>query len=292
MSRAFRLPLRTAVWLGSALLGLGLYAVRAAHFPRRTTVGVEHRLFGGSYVVWPVPSGSGWLVVQDLPTPSPAIVYPSPLAMLQAKLESFGWPDDTGTGRRLTPFREEGTWAVGPLGLRRVWRFPTTEINEEQRWLIGPERMVVLDLATRRTYRGDQATALTKDLPSAYDEEDDYDQYYGETNEGPDAVNSDALALVELPAMPPTEKRVNIGGRKLLLLSSDPATPGGPLYAVSDDAAPRVLHLADNAMPVKLSDDGRTLFFDRGGVLWRLDLRKPLPELLDEVVPEGLPDES
>ena len=58
----------------------------------------------------------------------------------------------------------------------------------------------------------------------------------------------------------------------------------------SNEEAPRSLYLSAGGVPLAISRDGRTVFFERERSLWRLDLRKPLPQLLDEVRVPPLPD--
>jgi hypothetical protein len=99
-------------------------------------------------------------------------------------------------------------------------------------------------------------------------------------------------AALEGPADPllNQERRFVLGGHPVHLIWS--LVSDGrrhPLVAASDEAAPRVLRLTDDGVPLQLDRDGRTLFFLRRNVLWRLDLRKPLPQLLDEVARPGLP---
>ena len=298
-----RLPLRTRIWLGCVLLSLGLYACRATHLPRRTAIGTEQRLFAGDYTVWPMPGSSQeWLVVPSTeeavpaPTPTPSSATPSSAtpaptpnagAQLAATLEAFAWPGGTITGRRLTPFREEGTWAIGPLGLRRMWRHPTDEVSEEHRWLLSQGRTLLLDLASGRTYVGPAAEKRVQELPSPYElEEEEYD--FGKD---PEELSSLAFPLSGLESSTAGEQKVAVAGRRMVLLMEAPSdTDPGGIFAVSDHEAPRVLKLAEAAEAVRLSGDGRTLFFRRRQALWRLDLRKPLPELLDEAPPGALPD--
>ena len=73
-------------------------------------------------------------------------------------------------------------------------------------------------------------------------------------------------------------------GEQTVTLAYHPQPPlAAPvLLAISNDDAPRVLRLTSGGKPLALSRDGRTLFFRRENALWRLDLRKPLPELTSE----------
>jgi hypothetical protein len=55
------------------------------------------------------------------------------------------------------------------------------------------------------------------------------------------------------------------------------------------EPVPTALVLTEDAEPLELSRDGRTLYFLRQGWLWRLDLRAGLPRLLSELAVPGLP---
>jgi hypothetical protein len=170
-----------------------------------------------------------------------------------------------------------------------VWRYPATEVSEEHRWLLSQDRAVILNLANHRTYRGPAAEERAQELPLPYEVEDEEYDAFGKD---PEELSSLAFPLAGLGSSA-EQQQVKVAGRRLRLLVEAPSESGeGGTFAVSDHDAPRILPLAKGAEPVRLSADGRTLFFRRGDALWRLDLRKPLSELLDEAVPGPLPDEG
>lgn len=277
-----RYPLLPAVWAAGAVASLVFYAARALPLPRRTAAGTERRLFGGSsYRLLRHPLNGRWLVSVAKPPDSNAPTTASPPPSLwdafSAELTRFEWPGSGVTGRTLAPFRSEGTWELGPLGLRRIWRLSAANGGERSKkpllWITDPP--AVLDLKARRTYRGDAAQ-----------------QRLG----GPDESGGDWVPWTEyqdpdlaVGHYTHQEQRA-VGGRRLFLLWNDPPVPGSGLYAASDHAAPRVLRLAGDATFTELSPDGRTLFFQRHDALWRLDLRRPLPDLLEEAAPPPLPE--
>jgi hypothetical protein len=277
-----RYPLKQVVWAAGAAASLLLYAARALPLPRRTAVGVERRLFGGSeYRMLRNPATGRWLVSLGRPAdpnaPPSALPPPTPWGGFAAALTSFTWPGTGVTGRTLAPFRSEGTWEMGPLGLRRVWRLSATNRSEKPR---GPllsitDPPAVLDLKSRRTYRGAAAQQRLSDWGETVDDWMSWTEYDDTDLEVGDYSH---------------QEHRDVDGRRIFLLWNDPPVPGSGLYAASDHAAPRVLRLAGDATFAELSPDGRTLFFQRHGALWRLDLRRPLPDLLDEAAPPPLPE--
>jgi hypothetical protein len=272
------------------VLSLGFYAARAMHLPRRTTLGTEQRLFGGTnYALLRHPATGRWLVSAQSPAvASTAPPPPTFWSTLTDALVAFRWPAGPDTGRTLTPFRGEGTWSLEPLGLRRVWRLSANAIKQDtrRRYLAVTDPPAVLDLATSRTYVNEAAQQRLAQLPD--------EDYPGEEYPTVDLDADDLLPLDGGNATSPralnNNRGIEIGGRTVSLFWSDPPGPGTALYAASDHAAPRMLRLAAGAAYAHASPDGRTVFFIRDGALWRLNLRRPLPELLDEAVPPQLPE--
>jgi len=285
-----KLPLQQAVWATGMVLSLAFYAEQAVHLPRRTSVGVERRLFGGSnYMILRHPVTGSWLACAQ--SPAVASTAPPPPTFwntLTDALVAFRWPAGPDTGRALIPFRGEGTWSLEPFGLRRVWRLSANEIKQDaqHQYLTVTDPPAVLDLKTRRTYRNQPAQQLLAQFQEQYE----IGVEYG-------ANEVDATSLLPLDGEDATSPRVlnnnrsvAIGGHTLSFFWSDPPGPGTALYAASDHAAPRMLRLTSGAAYTHLSPDGRTLFFTRDDALWRLDLRRPLPELLDAAVSPPLPE--
>jgi hypothetical protein len=67
----------------------------------------------------------------------------------------------------------------------------------------------------------------------------------------------------------------------------------GSIYALAERPEPAFLRLAVGARLIGVTRNGRALFFQRGGWLWRLDFRKPLLQLLEEgplLTPDQLPE--
>lgn len=277
-----RFPITQVVWATGALSSLLFYGARALPLPQRTPIGTEQRLFGGTdYQLLRHPVSGRWLVsaAKKVDPSAPAATPPQPSlwGALSIAFNHFEWPEGGGTARALAPFRHEGTWELSPFGLRRVWRLSATNSGEKSKhpllWITDPP--AVLDLKTRRTYRGD---AAQQRLPGTGEYEDDWGLWL-------EARDRD----LEVGQYTHQEQR-EVAGRSVYLLWNDPPGPGSGLYAASDHEAPRLLRLAKDATFNELSPDGRTLFFHRGGALWRLDLRRPLQDLLDEAVPPPLPD--
>jgi hypothetical protein len=65
---------------------------------------------------------------------------------------------------------------------------------------------------------------------------------------------------------------------------------GGGLYAISEEPTPKVLRITTGAAPRALSADGKTLIFERDHGLWLLEFHRPLPELLEAVSLQSLPE--
>jgi hypothetical protein len=279
-----RLSWPARVRIAGALLALAVYFGRAVHLPHHTAVGMEQRLFAArsfSARLKESPHGRRWLVV-PVPEDQSASTPPS---WLQTAL-AFHWPGGVSP-RRITPFQPSGTWELRGTALHRLWRFPAEGwLTESRLWcgeagvIAAYEGPIVLDLKTGRRLRG---TGLVPDELLYASEEYETDTGEEEPDvEDPLAEPGHALASTQQVG----GKRL-VDGRAFYLVQSQTA-PG--LYAVSDDPAPRVLPLASGGKFVALSKDGRTLFFLRSGALCRLDLRKPLPALLDEVTVPELPD--
>jgi hypothetical protein len=131
--------LRIKLWLASAVICVGLYGLRSTHLPRRTAVGVEHRLIAGSGCsVVPEPGGRGWLVgAPEPPTNATTLV--------EGLLCRVAWPGGYASARQLTPFLEGGTWALQPLGLRQVWRLRATTVTQDRYlWTQSPAHFALL----------------------------------------------------------------------------------------------------------------------------------------------------
>lgn len=288
MSRP-KLSLQRSIWMAGLVLSLGFYAVRAMPLPRRTPLGTEHRLLGGSgYQVFRNPRSGGWLVTRQATDQNLTPPQPGSWNEIASKLAAFQWPGGRETNRTLTPFGSRGTWALGPLGLRRVWRETASEVKEAppHQYLVVTDPPAVLDLKTKRTYRNEAAQQLLAQLPPP-----DYSEYeYGEPSIDVTSLLPLDGGVANSARELSSSKRIEIGGRTVFLFWNEDPQPGTALYAASDHDAPRVLRLAEGAAVTHLSPDGRTLFFERGGALWRLDLRRPLPDLLDEAAPPALPE--
>ena len=134
---------------------------------------------------------------------------------------------------------------------------------------------------------------LPRDAASNYlalrglDQEGDDAEYDG-TYWSEGSSSTIAPGLEELPDLSDArEAKYTVGETSFALVGGAGADNAGappPLYAVSSDAAPVYLKLLDRGTVEAVSADGRT-FFRRAGALWRLDLRKPLPELLHVDLP-------
>jgi hypothetical protein len=264
---------RVWVWAAGAVAALGLYFCRAVELPRWTAVGSERRLFplhGLTVSLRESPDGARWLVMPEEPfVPPPATGAPVPRS-----LGSWGQGP-----RELIPFQASGSWWLDGTGLRRAWRLPAQGWADEDtlaaRLVMGEVRVLNLENGRVRA----AAPSLAYELLSGDEPDQDYWSYLE-----PPAL-SDPLAEAPVRGFtyvsPPLRK---IADRTVSLGMS-----GLDLYAATQDLAPRFLLLARNARFVQLSRDGRTLFFERRGSLWRADLRRSVPELLDELRSPELP---
>lgn len=278
--------LRTLVWAVGAVACVSYYAAKTTRLPHANPAGRETALFPRWNVdlkLLESPSGARWVLSPTPPAAPPPVPGPQPAPP--------AWPPAVTSPRRVTLWQPAGTWSLQGRALRRVWRF-SAERWADERHLRGtlenpaPELLLTLDLNTGRT------AIRPWTWEAAYNPGD----YEGELyDEEPDLVSVLNSPLEQVPGdlRFSKQQRFTAGGRPLYLLWA-PWTRGErhPVYAASDDAAPRLLRLLDDGVPLDLSRDGRTLFFSRGNVLWRLDLRKPLPALLDDVPLPALPEPS
>jgi hypothetical protein len=281
---------RRAVWAVGTLLVLGYYGRKAIALPRSRPVGVERRLFARGLVELDLqesPAGGRWVVMPGEPEPK-SVPAPGTPAFYLYWARRFYWPSERPSARRLRPFGASGTWWLGPGGLHRAWRIAADGwLDDHRLWSDGADYGAppewVLDVRTGRTQSGD--TPISDELRYAQDE------YDYRTGEEPSILGGPA-GLEELPAdFGDVAVTHEVGERSVELVYKTWA-PGAHwgLYAISDHAAPRVLRLTGDATPLELSQDGRTLFYLRRNALWRLDFRRPLPELLDAVPVPDLPD--
>jgi hypothetical protein len=286
--------LRLAVWVVGAALCTSYYFVSVARKPIRTPVGVERRLFGlGSQPLKMMesPSGGQWILVPDNVDTFPARKPSGALATIWQRVRSFQWPGSATTSRQLTPFQVSGTWLMERDRLRWIWHYPASGwVDDYWLRLADPFRTMPFrfDLRNCRTVRG-----RWPDTDIVDEQREDYSD-----ESEPPALSALSSALEELPAISDSGyERYSVGQRRIFLMRTlnpvhtlNPANMPTALYSVSDEFVPRVVPLTVNASPLALSHDGRTLFFERNRALWRLELRKPLPALLDEKNVPDLPD--
>jgi hypothetical protein len=289
MTGVIALPLRIKLWLGSVLLCLGIYGVRSTHFPRRTAAGVEHRLFGGiGCSVVPEPGRQGWLIgAPDPPTIASNVA--------EGLLWRVSWPGRYESARQLTPFLVGGTWALQPLGLRHVWSRRATEVTQNRYlWTASPAWAALLadsalpqvfNYRRGREIRGEEALRLLRSQSLQMDHQLELEMLFSEVKS---ELSEEAAGLEGIDSELRFSLALTGGDRGVKLWWG--AEEGGGLYAISEEPTPKVLRITAGATPRAISADGRTLFFERDGALWRMDLRRPLPELLDEATPPALPD--
>jgi hypothetical protein len=276
------------------MLSLCFYFARALRLPHPTRAGVEHRLFGlGDLSVKLMESSSGgqWVLVSD-DGPGPGARGPaSSRPAIWQMAWSFEWAPQATPPRRLAPFQSRGTWQMEGGSLRRVWsRSATGWLGEIQLWVDNGWGSVpwVLDVRRGRERQGNWG---------------EVEQLFYEREKARlhplDQQHSELASMLSSPLeeLPPEFSRgwesvaFRCGGTRIYLAyTTGVSEERQVLYAGSDDLMPRILPLARNAWPLALSRDGRTLFFRRRGALWRLDFRKPLPELLSEVPVPILPE--
>jgi hypothetical protein len=275
---------RGSVWAIGVVFCLGYYAMKTARWTRITAVGRETPLFGRwNLEVTPFESDGGkWAL-----TAEQALSRVQQFAGV-TRPDPPGWPSSITSPRRVNLLQPSGTWAPEGDALRRLWRFRGTGWTGEQRLrgTVGSgETGVELDIRRGRTHwTPDGVRALNENMVW------ENDLYYDEDSEILGVLN-DTLENGDENLAFSKQKHFKVGDRKLFLLWA-PWEKGKrhPIVAASDETAPRVLRLADDGVPIELGKDGRTLWFSRGNVLWRLDLRKPLPELLDQAPLPKLPE--
>lgn len=282
---------RVGIWTVGALAALAYYAIGTFHPAHRTPAGTECRLFGcGDCEIDMLerPSGGSWIVVVGLHPAAPSGAPPPPgsLAWNLATIAGFRWPDDPRARRGFGLFPADGTWALRGSGLRYLWAFPA-ESWPVDRYLVTsvPPGGAVLDLDRRRSFKGEAAAPVASQFPAPNELSE---ESYSEAIEDQEYEPVSPLEELSETALGPAAFTRRPDGRRILLLW--PVGSGGmvhPLVVAEDQATPRFLRLLDRVKAEFLSHDGRTLFFTRDHGLWRLDLRKPLPEMLDE--PSNLP---
>jgi hypothetical protein len=296
--RDLRRQRRPGAWALGSVLILVYYFLSAVRPPHRIAVGVERPICGIgrlSAAVKESPSGRRWLLALSLPDASSTVGSTSGTGGPWAeRLREFEWPGSAATPRRLAPFLAEGTWVLEGNRLRWVWDQSANGWDgDDYLWSTRNAANILLEAPIAALPGEAQASRGRADRFD--DTEDPNDATCGFEQE-----DWDPPALWPALSSPLEELPTDFGwryghrvisGRGVYLVHTRVrGGEPGTLYAVSDEPAPRILRLAPRARPLALSRDGRTLFFEREGVLWRLDLRKPLPALLDEVPVPELPD--
>ncbi len=231
-----------------------------------------------------------------LPAPNSAgrSSVPAWLEAANQRLRAFRWPGRPFHPRTLSADGTPGTWLLEGDRLRRTWRYPADRWPAERYLAFDatdsfahlPGR--ILDLVSRKTLRLEDLPGLQL-TPDWYDlelpvpgEADAISAVRSEWNE-PDPVELSATAVrgpegVLFYLVGGLEYVEDPGASPSTLVVQNPP----PLYAVSTAAAPRVLTLALRVQSFAMGRDQRTLFLWRDGALWRLDLRRSIPDLLRE----------
>lgn len=291
---------RAALWLAGALACVGYYWLRTRPFPHRTAVGVERRLFGvgdaDPLTLEESPDGAlrKFTLSWDAPVPSslplnrpsewPYWLYESVRGRLVA--------GPRGSRPALSPLPLEGTWLLEGDRLRYRWRITSAWLDErhlggenyDER--LGPKGYWVFDLATNRTYRGEMALAKARQFESAEEEGTDF------------PTSTPQLAPVS-PALDDLDGRSLESAVVKVLTSGNSAFHWAGVNDFSTDLVAattsepfRSLILSPRSAWISMSRDERTLFLLKADGLWRLDLRKPIDELLREVTVPELPLEG
>src|SRR5437899_1172654 len=128
--------LRAWVWMAGAALSVGCYFSAAIQLPRRTSTGVERRLFGlGDLTVKLIesPSGGRWLIVPADRDPTPPRRARSPLQRLGQSLRRFQVSLTAAGPRRLPLSVAPGTWILKGTTPFRVWSFAAHGWLDERR---------------------------------------------------------------------------------------------------------------------------------------------------------------
>lgn len=279
--------MRLVAWGAGVVVCVGYYGFKTARWAQTTAVGRETPLFGRwKLEITPFESDGGkW-----------ALTAEQGLSRVQQfggvkRPGPTGWPPSLTSPRRVNFIEPSGTWAPRGGALRRLWRFRGIGWTGEHRLRgtlgSGPgDTGVELNLRTGRTRWVPDAVRVLDDDSVA-----ENDLYYDEDSDILGVLN-DTLENGDGQVDFSKQKRCKIGDRKLFLLWSArwEKDKRHPIVAASDEPAPRLVQLVDDGVPIDLGKDGRTLWFSRGNTLWRLDLRKPLPELLDQAPVPKLPE--
>lgn len=275
------LPPPVRLLLAAAAASLVLYGVRSHRPERRTPAGVEQRLFGlGGREATLVESDPGgrWLVCLE---PGGGTSSRTPAA--RTLLGGLTAPGPGALRPPVEPLPEQGSWELKGARLRYRWRRAAQSWDRGYLLAESPSwEYEVLDLRSGRTLRGE---AARRRVLGTGDEDGPY--FYSDELRYVEVPRASALEELPAPASDSEATRL-IGDRQLLLRWRRDGT--GALQALAGDEVVRVLPVAERAVFLELSGDGRTLFFRRDGALCRLRLRRPLPELVEEVAAPPLPE--
>jgi hypothetical protein len=292
---------RRRVWIAGTILSLGYYFRSAFPRPHRTRLGVERRLFGlenGTVRLMESPTGGRWMVSKGGDEASKRSVKGIWDVLSQA-VYNYQWPPQGQyhPPPRLTPLQFNGTWQLDNSSLRHIWDHNARGwLDAHRLWLSENSgyslSTLVLDLRSGRTLAVDDVVVRGQ----RDQQEEDWWSEQGPDSPDPEHLLRTTLASVLEELSPDFAGgwefvTTNSRSGRVFLVTSRRAN-GSPVasYAVTDEAAPRLLRLVWNARLLAMSQDGRTLFFKRDRALWRLDLRKPLAALLAEVEVPALPD--
>ena len=280
---------RRRIWASASLLMLATHFIGTSHPPRRTEIGTEQYLFGLGDTVPKLiesPQGGAWLLVPDVGmAPKFRPTGSSLLNDILSKIASYRWPNGGGP-RLLVPFgHPEGSYVLRGNVLVRVWRVPAA------RWIApqflsnadtGSGASAVLDLRTGRTFFGPAIQSIAASIPALTVEQENLsgaDEEEVESLVDPSALEGDSAENWT------HSEEVKVGDQAFEVGTQISQTGLSRIVVGTKDEAPRMLVLAENARPLKLSRDGRTLFFEREGALWRLDLVRSLSNLLGAATP-------
>lgn len=296
-----KLNARMLVWLVGAGVCTAYYWLRTQPFPRRTAVGIEHRLFGlGVHVPPPLqerPGGGPVLMTMAWDDPPPSATPPPkpeewPLWLYEhARLRLGTGP--RGARPALTPFPPQVTWRVEGDRLRYGWRLAGRWRGD--RYLeaenfdgrLGPQGTWLLELATGRTYRGPAADARRAGF-EAQDAEEEFISYGAGV--GPNPVSP------ALDDFDPNADRAEVSHllerREVVLRWAGDGSYAADLTASTTTEPHQSRVLSPRSALLAATRDGRRLYLLKEDGMWRLDLRKPVLELLREVTVPELPLES
>lgn len=287
---------RLIVWAVGTVLALAVFGARRLVSGISYPAGRARRLLSinaDEPVLTESPDGGRWLLAISAGNLS---APPSGAGFDWQSFRRICWA--TWSRRGVQPLQPEGSYLLTGDGLRREsglaadgW-LDRDHFYSVNRSGDGEMLPIAIDLQShrerpvpiRRVPHSRGFDTSLRDSPSLKPLSNEYPFYQSGELRSPEAPQLSAPGADGWPTSNDDHlKWGQVGSRKVILADAESPSEGKPgLYALSDTPAPRALYLMPSGEPTALSRDGRTLFVVSRHTLWRLDLRKPLPALLDE----------